>query len=98
MTAPLSPRRRGYPKCPDCKTATVVPQETHPRAGEIPTDLICAACGKFIKGTDEEVIQARTAERGWQRKEARECAAENRDRGRRALEEKLAKLHATGGF
>lgn len=91
-------RTRGYPKCPKCKTATVVPSSTHPRAGEIPTILICAACGEFLNGTPAEIEQALRAERGFLRKEAREEAAFRREAERKRLEEKLARLRETGSF
>jgi hypothetical protein len=76
------------PRCSktDCGGPLILSEE-HSRTGEIPTSLICAACGDFVDGTPEQVERARKAARSWD-------AELKRDEKRAAAK---AKVLAAGG-
>jgi hypothetical protein len=63
----------------------LIPREAHPRAGEISTSLVCAACGAFVEGSPAQVRKARAYEAACARERAageREEQLAQRDRGR----------------
>lgn len=73
------PVRLDAPLCavPDCG-GVLTTSASHPRAGEIRTSLICAACGEMIDGSPEQVAQAVRSEAAYERHLRREEAASAR--------------------
>lgn len=58
--------KKAWEKVPRCKCGgPLILAEEHHRGDEIPTSLICAACGEFIDGTPQQVERARKASRSW---------------------------------
>lgn len=63
--------KKAWHDVPMCSNAAcngpLILAEEHHRAGEIPTSLVCAACGEFVDGTPEQVERARKASASWER-------------------------------